>query len=87
MSMLNCLKVNEFDQSLCSKEITAFQNCYNQHVVSIYNYNFILKWIFYYLYLKSKRQAESQENLSSAGLAKLNRDQMNELLSKWKQPK
>lgn len=43
--------------------------------------------MFYYLYLKSKKQAESQENLSSVGLAKLNRDQMNELLSKWKQPK
>lgn len=30
--MFACFKNNEFDQSLCSKEINEFQKCYTHHV-------------------------------------------------------
>ncbi|XP_063239298.1 small ribosomal subunit protein mS37 [Bacillus rossius redtenbacheri] len=30
--MFACLKRNEFEQALCSKEIGLFQNCYKQHL-------------------------------------------------------
>lgn len=30
--MFACFKTNEFDQSLCSKEIDSFQKCYSTHM-------------------------------------------------------
>lgn len=30
--MFSCFKENEFNQSLCSKEIESFQNCYKNHM-------------------------------------------------------
>ncbi|CAG2182374.1 unnamed protein product, partial [Oppiella nova] len=32
MEMLSCFKTNDFDQSKCGPQITAFQSCYDKYV-------------------------------------------------------
>lgn len=35
--MFACFKENEFNQSLCSKEIDTFKKCYNTHITNTKN--------------------------------------------------
>lgn len=66
LEMLECFKSNDFDQSICAPQVTAFKNCYQTHLVCSCNYslcciNLNNFWIFKILGKESNRQDNREQ--------------------------
>ncbi|KAF7490007.1 hypothetical protein SSS_08265 [Sarcoptes scabiei] len=71
LDMLNCLKVFDFDETKCSKQITSFRSCYQKFLESR---------------IKSDSIDSKNDQIIGKRSQSLSRTQVNSLLKRYPQP-